>query len=69
MTGTRQDEFVEWPEAVAAKLARAYPSYTVTLRRDRGKPRYQLVSKTDAYPSCLISSDPDEIREELNGSR
>ena len=69
MSGTRKNEFVKWPEAVAAELARAYPSYTVTLRRDRGKPRYQLVSKNDAYPSCLISSDPDEIRAELNGAR
>lgn len=69
MTGTRRDEFVKWPEMIAAELARAYPSYTVTLRRDGGEPRYQLVSKNDAYPTCLISPDPDEIREELNGAQ
>ena len=69
MTGTYREEPAEWPEAVAAALRKAYPSYTVSVRRDGGKPRYQLVSKTDAYPTCLISPDPDEIREELNGAR
>jgi hypothetical protein len=69
MTGTHQEEAAQWPEAVAAALRKAFPSYSVTVRRDRGQPRYQLISKNDAYPSCLISSDPDEIRAELNRAR
>ncbi len=58
-----------WPEEVAFALARAYPSYSVSVRRDRDEPRYQLISKTDAYPYCLISADPDEIRAVLEGAR
>jgi hypothetical protein len=58
-----------WPEEIAAALARAYPSYAVTVRRDQGEPRYQLISKNDAYPYCLISPDPDEIRAVLASPR
>lgn len=58
----------QWPEEIAIALARAYPAYWVTVRRDGGEPRYQLISKTDAYPYCLISPDPDEIGAVLEGA-
>jgi hypothetical protein len=56
------------PQVVATALRKAFPSYSVTIRRDGGQPRYQLISKDDSYPYCLISPDADEIRAELNGA-
>ena len=62
----RGQEFTGYPEAIAAALGRAFPAYAVTLRRDNGLPRYQLISKDGSNPVCLISPDPEEIRAELN---
>lgn len=57
------------PEAVAAELSRAFPSYTVRVRRDRGRePRFEARARDDRYPTCLISPDADEIRAELDGA-
>ncbi len=56
------------PEAVAAELHQAFPAYSVTVRRDGGEPRFQLIAKDGRNPVCLISPDPDEIRAELGGT-
>jgi hypothetical protein len=57
----------ESPEAVAVALHLAFPAYTVTVRRDRGEPRYQLLAKDGRNPTCLISPDAQEIWDELRG--
>jgi hypothetical protein len=49
-------------------LHQAFPAYSVIVRRDGGEPRYQLTAKDGRNPVVLISSDPDEIRAELNGA-
>ncbi len=54
-----------YPEAVAAELSRAFPAYAVTVRRDHGEPRYQLIARDDRNPRCLISPDAQEIWTEL----
>jgi hypothetical protein len=60
----------QYPEAVAAALGKAFPSYTVRVRRDRGQPpRYELLSRDGRNPVCLISPDPEEIRAVLNGEQ
>jgi hypothetical protein len=59
----------QYPEAVAMTLSRAFPAYSVTVRRDRGEPRFQLVSRDGRNPVCLISPDPEEIRAVLNGEQ
>jgi hypothetical protein len=55
------------PEAVAATLRQEFPGYAVTVRRDGGQPRYQLLAKDDRNPWCVISPDAQEIRTELKG--
>ena len=55
------------PEMVAAELSRAFPGYEVTVRWDRGVPRFQLRSRDGRSPTCLISADAQEIRRELEG--
>ena len=60
-------EPARYPEAIAVELHQAFPAYRVTVRRDSGEPRYQLVSLDGRNPVVLISPDPDEIRAELNG--
>lgn len=62
-------EPARYPEAIAVELHLAFPAYTVTVRRDQGEPRYQLLANDDRYPNCIISPDPDEIRAVLNGER
>lgn len=58
-----------YPEAVAAELRRAFPSYSVVLLRYRGRvPRFHLVAKDDRNPWCLVSADAQEIWAELNGA-
>ena len=69
MTGRIWNQQLVSPEAVAIALHREFPAYSVIVRRDRGEPRYQLISKNDAYPYCLISADPEEIRAELEGAQ
>jgi hypothetical protein len=68
MTGRIWSQPFDSPEAVAMALHLAYPAYSVTVRRDRGQPRYQLISRDGRNPVVLISPDPDEIRAELNGA-
>ncbi len=68
MTGISWSRPFESPEAVAAALHRAFPAYSVTVRRDGGEPRYQLLAKDGRNPVCLISPDPEEIRAELEGT-
>lgn len=60
-------EWGQTPEMVAAELRRAFPRYEVTIRWDRGVPRFQLRSRDFASPYCLISPDAQEIRRELAG--
>jgi hypothetical protein len=55
--------------AQAAALRAAFPSYMVTVlvnRRDR--PRFEVVSQEGGDPYCLISSDAQEIWQELRGT-
>jgi hypothetical protein len=58
----------QYPEAIAATLSREFPGYAVTVRRDGGEPRYQLVSRDGRNPTCLISPDAQEIWDELKGA-
>ena len=67
MTGRMWNQPFESPEAVAIALHLAFPAYAVTVRRDRGEPRYQLIAKDGRNPVVLISPDPEEIRAELKG--
>ena len=54
----------------AAALRAAFPSYVVNVHlRQRGKPRFEVVSREGRDPYCLISSDAREIWRELRGSR
>lgn len=55
------------PEMVAAELRRAFPRYEVTIRWDRGQPRFQLRSRDVASLYCIISPDAQEIWRELKG--
>jgi hypothetical protein len=52
--------------AEAAALRIAFPEYVVNVRLDRrDKPRFEVVSREGGDPYCLISSDAQEIRQEL----
>ena len=62
------DRWAQSPEAVAMALHQAFPAYAVTVRRDGGEPRYQLLAKDDRTPVCIISPDAQEIWNELNGA-
>ena len=55
------------PEMVAAELGLTFPGYEVTVRWDRGMPRFQVRSRDGRNPVCLISADAQEIRRELEG--
>ena len=55
------------PEMAAAELRRAFPGYEVTVRYDRGAPRFQLRSRDLAGLYCLVSPDAQEIWRELKG--
>jgi hypothetical protein len=55
------------PVAVAMALSKAFPGYAVTVRWDRGIPRFQLISRDCTNPVCLISPDAQEIWQELKG--
>jgi hypothetical protein len=57
-----------YPEALAAELRKAFPSYSVVLQRDRGVPRFHLVARDGRNPWCLVSDDAREIWAELNGA-
>jgi hypothetical protein len=67
MTGGIWNRPFESPEAIAMALHRAFPAYSVTVRRDGREPRFQLISLDGRNPVVLISPDPDEIRAALNG--
>ena len=54
------------PRAQAAAIQEAFPSYAVTVSiRQRDRPRFEVVTRNDDNPWCLISDDADEIRHEL----
>lgn len=54
------------PSAQAAAIQEAFPSYAVTVCVRRGdRPRFEVVTRNDDSPWCLISDDADEIRHEL----
>jgi hypothetical protein len=53
----------------AAAIRAAFPSYEVTVSwRQGARPRFEVVTRNDGNPWCLISPDADEIRHELEGS-
>ena len=55
--------------AQAAALRAAFPGYMVTvLVNRRDKPRFEVVSQEGGDPYCLISSDVQEIWQELQGT-
>ncbi len=58
----------QFPEAIAASLSREFPRYEVTVRYDRGVPRFQARSRDGRNPVCLISPNAQEIRDELKGA-
>jgi hypothetical protein len=46
----------------------AFPEYVVNVRMGRrDKPRFEVVSREGGDPYCLISSDAQEIWQELRG--
>ena len=50
----------------AAALRAAFPGYLINVHvRQRGKPRFEAVSREGGDPYCLISSDAQEIWREL----
>jgi hypothetical protein len=52
----------------AAALRVAFPAYVVNVRMGRGdKPRFEVVSREGGDPYCLISTDAQEIWQELGG--
>ena len=53
----------------AAALRAAFPQYAVNVLRQRGqRPRFELISRDDGSPYCLISDDPREIWAELRSA-
>ena len=58
----------DWPPSFgsqAAELQAAFPSYSVVVTPGRHRLRFELVTKEDDTPWCLISADAREIWEEL----
>jgi hypothetical protein len=49
----------------AERLRKAFPTYAVDLIRCGDEIRLEAVSMVGGSPYCLISSDPEEIRREL----
>jgi len=57
------------PRTQAAALREAFPSYAVTVYVRHGdRPRFEVVTRNDGNPWCLISDDADEIQHELEGN-
>jgi hypothetical protein len=57
------------PRAQAAAIQEAFPSYAVTVSMRPGdRPRFELVTRNDDNPWCLISDNADEIRHELEAN-
>jgi hypothetical protein len=57
------------PRAQAAAIQQAFPSYAVSVSvRQGGRPRFEVVTRNDDSPWCLISDDAEEIRHELEGN-
>ncbi len=53
----------------AAALRVAFPEYVVNVRMGRrDKPRFEVVSREGGDPYCLISTDAQEIWQELRGA-
>jgi hypothetical protein len=55
------------PAVQAAALRKAFPAYSVFVNTRGDGPRFELVTKDDSNPWCLISSDISEIWRELKG--
>jgi hypothetical protein len=53
------------PGAQAAALQEAFPSYSVRVAIHGDEARFELVTRNDGSPWCLISSDAREIWREL----
>lgn len=56
------------PAVQAAALRKAFPTYSVFVSMWRDVPRFELVTKDDSNPWCLISDDANEIWRELKGA-
>ena len=53
------------PQIQAEALRRAFPSYSVQLKLHGGQPVFELVTRDDSNPWCLISRDVKEIWDAL----
>ena len=53
------------PGAQAAALQEAFPSYSVSVSIHCDQTRFELVTRDDGNPWCVISSDAQEIWREL----
>jgi len=52
----------------ASAIQEAFPSYAVTVSIRQGdRPRFEVVTRDDGSPWCLISAHADEIWRELQG--
>ncbi len=56
------------PGVQAAALRKAFPAYAVKVSTWRDAPHYELVTREDGNPWCLISDDVQEIWDELADS-
>jgi hypothetical protein len=54
--------------AQAAALQKAFPSYSVSVSIQGDQARFELVTRNDGTPWCLISVDAQEIWRELEGT-
>jgi hypothetical protein len=56
------------PRVQASALQAAFPSYSVNVTiRPGDRPRFEVITRNDGNPWCLISSDAKEIWHELEG--
>jgi len=60
-------DWTQPPAVLATALRRAFPRYSVFLTTYGDTTRFELVSKDDSNPWCLISEDAREIWLELKG--
>ena len=57
------------PRTQAAAIQEAFPSYAVTVSVRQGdRPRFEVITRNDGNPWCLISDHADEIWRELEGN-
>lgn len=64
------ESYPSTPGVQAAALQAAFPSYSVSVAIRPGcQPRFELVTRNDGNPWCVISPDAKEIWHELKGRK